>query len=420
MTAAMRNRRFSSTIVIDDNPIQRCHLAAVCREIGIPVVHEAACGSDGLELLARLKPRPQLLVVDLEMPGMDGVELLQHVQESNPEISIVVVSCHEQALLDTVRSMADALGLRVLAALPKPLAPSALIRALSAQITIRKVPPDGDSCAEDAPGVTSLLRAIERGEIFVHYQPKVDMHTGDVCGVEALARWNIAGIGLIPPERFIAMAEREGLIGELTLLVMRQAFAQAVLWNQEGLHLPLAVNFSPILLGRSAIVNDIVALASQYDLAPEQITLELTEGSLATGLGATLCSLTRLRIKGFGLSIDDYGTGFSTMHQVAHLPFTELKIDRSFVRGAHDRHNFRVILQSALNMARQLNLTSVAEGIETVEDLRLLQDMGCAMGQGWYFSKALAPDDLAIWVRSHQRRRGHRRGCAPKSAAMIA
>jgi EAL domain-containing protein (putative c-di-GMP-specific phosphodiesterase class I) len=216
------------------------------------------------------------------------------------------------------------------------------------------------------------------------------------------------------------MAEKENLIDSLTQLVMRQAFAQVAHWNRAGLHLSLAVNLSPTLLKRTAIINEISALALQNQLRPEQVTFELTEGSLVTGLGEALGSLTRLRIKGFGLSIDDYGTGFSTMHQLAHLPFTELKVDRSFVRGAHKRHNLRVILQSALNMAHRLNLISVAEGIETIDDWRLLQEMGCVVGQGWFFSKAMTPDEIAPWIRSHQRRHGRPREDAPSPATLIA
>jgi EAL domain-containing protein (putative c-di-GMP-specific phosphodiesterase class I) len=139
-------------------------------------------------------------------------------------------------------------------------------------------------------------------------------------------------------------------------------------------------------------------------LQNEQIVLEITETSLVDCMGAALGVLARLRLKGFGLSIDDYGTGFSSMQQLARIPFTELKIDRSFVHGAHQRSNLRVILQSALDMARQLDLVTVAEGIETMEDWHLLQECGCGIGQGYLIAKPMAASAFPLWLRQHQTR----------------
>ena len=253
-------------------------------------------------------------------------------------------------------------------------------------------------------GRAEIAGAIARGEIGVHYQPKVDMRTGIVRGVEALARWHRPDHGFVRPDQFIALAEREGLIHELTLAVMEQALAQAAQWNARGLKLSIAINLSPRLLDRTALVEEVLGLVLQHGLQAEQIVLEITETSLVDCMGAALGVLARLRLKGFGLSIDDYGTGFSSMQQLARIPFTELKIDRTFVHGAHQRTNLRVILQSALDMARQLGLVTVAEGVETLEDWRLLQECGCSVGQGYLIAKPMPASEIQQWLKRHQGR----------------
>jgi len=186
--------------------------------------------------------------------------------------------------------------------------------------------------------------------------------------------------------------------------VMDQALGQAAVWNARGLRLSVAVNLSPRLLERPGLVQEISSLVERHGLQAEQVVLEITESHVVAYLGTALGVLARLRLKGFGLSIDDYGTGFSSMQQLARIPFTELKIDRSFVHGAHQRKNLRVILQSALEMARQLDLVTVAEGIETAEDWNLLQQFGCVVGQGYLIARPMPATDMPKWLKSHQTR----------------
>jgi len=250
----------------------------------------------------------------------------------------------------------------------------------------------------------ALAQAITAGEITVQYQPKVDLATGAVRGMEALARWHRPTHGFTRPDHFIALAEKEGLIHALTLSVLDQALAQAARWNATGMKVSMAINLSPRLLDRPSLVQEVSDLVAAHGLEAAQVVLEITESSLVDFMGAALGVLTRLRLKGFGLSIDDYGTGFSSMQQLSRIPFTELKVDRSFVHGAHQRSNLRVILQSALDMARQLDLVSVAEGIETTEDWRLLQECGCDVGQGYLISRPLPAADMPLWLRRHETR----------------
>ena len=206
------------------------------------------------------------------------------------------------------------------------------------------------------------------------------------------------------PDHFIVLAEREGLIHDLTLAVMARALAQAAHWNAHGLRLSMAINLSPQLLESPPLVQEIAGLVAAHALLPEQVMLEITESSVVNCMGVSLGVLARLRLKGFGLSIDDYGTGFSSLQQLTRFPFTELKIDHSFVHNASRRSNLRVILRSALDMARQLGLVTVAEGIETMEDWKLLQECGCSVDQGDLIARPMPAAGLPGWLKIHQRR----------------
>ena len=390
-----------SMLIVDDSSVQRQHAAALCRELGIKLIYEASTGGEALQLLSMLMLLPNVMIVDLEMPGMDGIELIQQLQQRGLVISLIVASSREGALIESVQTMSRMLGFNVLDGLQKPL----MLPALRSALARYRVP--GTAVAPKLPAVmvpidrAELALAIDRGEILAYYQPKVDMRTGLLKGAEALARWQHPQLGLIPPDRFIVQAEQQGLIHALTLTMMDQVLRQVALWNAGGLELSVAVNVSAQLLDSSDIIQDLWTLLKQHAVPPTQIILEITEGTVVTHLDAALGVLARMRLKGFGLSIDDYGTGFSSMQQLARIPFTELKIDRSFVHGAHQRKNLRVILQSALDLARRLQLVSVAEGIETIEDWRLLQEFGCMMGQGYLIAKPMPAAALPKWLKSH-------------------
>jgi EAL domain-containing protein (putative c-di-GMP-specific phosphodiesterase class I) len=383
MASENLNELIESALVVDDSALQRQHTVGLLRELGIGMIYEAGNGNEALDLLALLKLPPGMAVIDLEMPGMDGIELIQHLQKTGVNMPLIVASSREASLLQSVEGMIQALGMPVLGALQKPLNNAKIASALRAFTPVRN----------DA-----------NGEIIPYYQPKVDVQTGILKGVEALARWMHPERGMIPPDRFIPLAESSGLVHDLTISMMDQAMAQAAVWYSRGLTIKVAVNLSPLSLELPDFMQRILALVDRYELPAERIVLEITESSVVAHKGNSLGMLSRLRLKGFGLSIDDYGTGFSSMQQLARIPFTELKIDRSFVDGAHERKNLRVILQSALDMARRLELVTVAEGIEKMEDWRLLQDFGCNIGQGYLIAKPMPANELPLWLKGHHRR----------------
>ncbi|KAF1045675.1 MAG: Phytochrome-like protein cph2 [Herbaspirillum frisingense] len=408
MASENLNELIESALVVDDSALQRQHTVALLQELGVELIYEAGNGNEALDLLALLKLPPGLAVIDLEMPGMDGIELIQQLQQKSVNIPLIVASSREASLLLSVETMIHALGMPVIGALQKPLNQDQLRSALRAFKPSRN---DARQNSDPQPSMceADLGSAIGGGQLLPYYQPKIDVQTGILKGVEALARWIHPERGLIPPDHFIPLAERCGLIHELTVSMMDQAMAQAAVWHSRGLNIKVAVNLSPLSLEQPDFMHRILELVDRHALPAEHVVLEITESSVVAHKGNSLGMLARLRLKGFGLSIDDYGTGFSSMQQLARIPFTELKIDRSFVHGAHERKNLRVILQSALDMAQRLELVTVAEGVETMEDWRLLQDFGCSLGQGYLIAKPMPANELPLWLKGHHRRLGELR-----------
>ena len=402
MSATAALHAIDSVLIVDDSGVQRSIGAALCREMRIRQIHQAEDGVAALALLDALPAPPDLLIVDLEMPNMDGPELLSELSARRLRSPVIVASSRESSLRHSVEDMGTALGLRILGSLPKPLTQEALSTLLQRQ--------PGDTHAREARTITpvdpeELHGALERGDITAFYHPQVEIGSCKVRGLEALARWHHPTRGWIPPDAFIPVAEQHGLIHALTLRVMDLAMAQTSHWAQHGLDLSIAVNISPLLLGRSELVQEISDLQRKHGLRAEQVVLEVTESTLLGELAVALGVLTRLRLRGFRLSLDDYGTGFSSMQQLARIPFTELKIDRSFVHGAADRESLQVILRSALDMASELGLETVAEGVESLQDWQLVRQFGCTLAQGWLLAKAMSPTDFEPWL---QRLRQHR------------
>jgi len=263
----------ASLLVVDDNIVQRIQVVALCRELGIDMIYEAGSGAEALELLSLLVLPPDVAILDLEMPGMDGIELIERLHERKLAIPLIVVSGREAVLIDTVETMARNLGIPVVAGIRKPLRKETLAAALDGWDHERAAP--AAQSREPLPPieVRELAAAIASGAIVVHYQPKVDMARGTICGVEALARWTHPLLGPVGPDRFVELAEQEGLIHALTLAVLRQSFADAARWRERGLHLTLAVNLSPVLLEDPSLVRELSQLLDDHGLDARQVVL---------------------------------------------------------------------------------------------------------------------------------------------------
>lgn len=388
-----------SILVVDDSAAQRQHAVALCKQMGIRTIWEAAHGEEALELLRNAAGAiPQVLLIDLEMPHMDGVELIQRVAALNCSTSVIIASSKPPMLLTSVGIIARSLGLPMLAVLNKPLSLERLAHAIGT-FSSRAGAWIGTH-SQPVPALVSaaeLSSAITQGQLRPAYQPKICLASDELHSAEVLARWQHPDKGMIPPSQFIALAETHELIHPLTLSIAEQALHDLSGWWQHGRPLSLAINLSPQLLADSHFLDEAMELVDRFHLSPESIIWEVTESSVMSDIPTALSLLVRLRLKGFGLACDDYGTGFASMQQLSQIPFTELKIDRSFVHGAASNPHLRALLQSAIKLARELNLTSVAEGIELSADLTLLKSLDCDLAQGYLLGKPMSAADFQRW-----------------------
>ena len=244
---------------------------------------------------------------------------------------------------------------------------------------------------------TALQLAVDRGELELHYQPKIGLRTGTVSGVEALARWEDPKLGAVEPATFIPIAERAGIIDALTEAVCRTALRQWLSWRDQGITVNVAVNISALSL-RDVEFPDFLQRLCQIEGVPcDQLTVELTEGA-TQHVVRLLDTLTRFRIKGMSVSIDDFGTGYSSLLQLRQLPFTELKIDQYFVRDVATSEDSRLIVKSVIDLAHALGMSAVAEGVEDQPTLEVLSGLGCDHVQGFLIARPMKGVELVPWM----------------------
>jgi EAL domain-containing protein (putative c-di-GMP-specific phosphodiesterase class I) len=244
--------------------------------------------------------------------------------------------------------------------------------------------------------LSALTRAIENEQLHMLYQPKVSLRDGALLRVEALVRWNDPELGLVDPSRFVRLAEEHGLIDELTQWGLRTILRQWLDWCEQGIDAEIAFNISALSLQHLDFPDLVERMCRALEVPPDRLVLELTEGATQP-LIKLMDALTRFRIKGIGLAIDDFGTGYSTLMLLRQLPFTELKIDRVFIADIASSRDCRLIVQSMIDLAHGLGLTAIAEGVETVEQLRVVRELGCDIAQGFLISQPLPPESLGAW-----------------------
>jgi EAL domain-containing protein (putative c-di-GMP-specific phosphodiesterase class I) len=250
--------------------------------------------------------------------------------------------------------------------------------------------------------VDGLQLALERQTLHMVYQPKVSMRDGSLAQVEALVRWDDPELGTVGPARFVPLAEQHGLIDDLTHWGLRRILRQWLEWRQQGIDACIAFNISALSLQHLDFPDLVERMCRALNVPTDRIVLELTEGATQP-LVKMMDTLTRFRIKGIGLAIDDFGTGYSSLMQLRQLPFTEVKIDQAFVADAPTSRDSRLIIQTIAELARGLGLTATAEGVETIDQLRIVRELGCDYVQGYLVSPPLEPDALKPWTSKFRR-----------------
>ena len=335
---------------------------------------------------------PTVVIVDLQMPDTDGIELLRAMAAQSITAKVVVCSGIDARTIDTTIRLGTELGLNMGGAMNKPVR-LAEIRTLLENL----------KSGPDTAGLDNLRKAIENDELFLMYQPKIDLGAGMAIGAEALVRWQTPTGAVLPPDTFLPYAEERGLMGPLTEWVMRNAVDQLAKWAADDFDMNLALNISATNLHDLSLPDALAEMCLDAGLKPNTITLELTETASMRDAAKMMDVLARFRIKDFSLSIDDFGTGYSSLVQLQRLPFSEIKIDKSFVFGMDKIKENAVIAKTVIDMGHNLGLQVCAEGVENEASLELLKNFGCDYAQGYLFSKPIAAEEIPAFFAAQER-----------------
>lgn len=374
-------------LILDDDPEVIAFISHAAELFGF-ATKAATLPKEMLHILKEWMPTH--LAIDLILPDMDGVEVLRELADKQCNSAIIVTSGMGMKVLETARQSAIKRGLNIVGILPKPFSVRALRQLLeTSNHKQEQVTPLHPSAYSWNLSIDDLRAAIDSNDIIMHYQPKVSLVDGRIVGFESLVRWNHPVHGIIFPDAFIQAAEDSGLMTTLTY----HCFDIALRWLahlSRGSHLTISMNMSAVVFTDLDLVDRLYWSCLRTQVDPRRIILELTETSAVESSTAVLDAMSRLRIKGFALGIDDFGTGYSTMMQLMRLPFSEIKIDRTFVGTMHENDVSMTIVHSTIELGQKLGLTTVAEGVETATQMQTLRRLHCDMAQGYHFSRPMS------------------------------
>lgn len=373
-------------LIIDDQRLDRAIASHAATRAGFSVA--VATGIADTRTLLEAGNRFAFVLLDLSLGSEDGLEVLPLLARYTSEAVVVLASGFDGRILNACERIASGLGLRVAGVLRKPILPAALLRIL------RSAPRARMSADGLGPAMSpdQVRLALLDGSIRPWFQPKTSLANGNTVGSEALARWVRADGLVIPPSAFIQVAEDSGLIGALTDTILNAALEACARWRLSRPDCWVAVNISPLLLDDRALTDRIEQRLQAHGVPPNALVVEITE---TNGIPDTACAteiLARLRIRGVNLSIDDFGTGHSSLRSLVRMPFNEMKIDQSFVREAISSRDSRKVVRASASLGRELGLNVVAEGVETDQMADLVSDAGCHVGQGMLYGQAVPPE----------------------------
>ncbi|MDE1161447.1 MAG: EAL domain-containing response regulator [Acidobacteriaceae bacterium] len=373
-------------LVIDDEPANSATIGRIARGCGYDVI----ITTDVDDCRSRIMSwKPTVIVLDLAMPEMDGIQLMEWLAKHECQAQILIVSGKGPEMLQQAEASGRTLGLNMTGSLPKPLRLETL-RAVFSEIY-------------DAAGLLSILdisKALTNQEILLMYQPQVELRSGAVVGFEALARWNHPQRGSIPPDTFIPMMEVDEIVNDFTTQIVKMALADMCLWEGADAF-NVAINVSAVNCGSMVMPDIVQAQCASKDIACQRITIEVTEtAAMAEACHVSAC-LERLHRLGIQLSIDDFGTGYSSLVKLHQLPFSEVKIDKSFVLDCVSNPQSSVLVQAMIDLAHKMKKRVVAEGVENRETMQQLREWGCDIAQGYFISRPMLPRDVLPWLQQY-------------------
>ncbi|MGJ8668249.1 MAG: EAL domain-containing response regulator [Oceanococcus sp.] len=392
-------------LVADDDPISRGIVAEQLLSLGVGSVRSASSGNAALRQLKE-HPEINLLITDLKMPDMDGIALLRELESLSPRLGVIIMSALGNKILRAAETIGGGHKLDVLGIAEKP------IRRKYLEQLLAKAPQKFTQSPSSASNIRSanivnpqdITDALENDQHLIVVQPEIDAISGLFVGLEVLSRWSHPQLSLHSPGDVIETAEAAGLMSALLRSTMRKAGKAWQRWAHDGLSPTISINLSNQNLADADLPEWLQEECRRHRLSPENVILEITETAVPSSATVNLEVAFRLGLSGFRLSIDDFGTGHSNLRQLQDMPFHQLKIDKSFVDQIEDSFEARTIIESSLQLAHNLGLTTVAEGVETLGQLNALRDMGCTLIQGYLLARPMPPENLAAWAKQHANR----------------
>jgi EAL domain-containing protein (putative c-di-GMP-specific phosphodiesterase class I)/AmiR/NasT family two-component response regulator len=388
--------------VIDDDPQVLEQLAFMISRIELPCMTYSSAGQfiDNLERL----DGNALVILDLEMPYIDGIQVMRYLANMDDPPALILMNEGDPSILFAAEKLGQAHKLRVLASIRKPLDSKSFFPAIKKALSTFHLPRTTEVKNQQYIGDhQSLVRALDNDEFELHYQPQVTISGRRLSGIEALIRWNHPDHGLIYPDTFLPVVENNGLIDDVTGWVLENATRQAARFYREGMKVNVSVNVSAINIRALTFPEQLSSMLTNHDMDPSHLMLEITESALMGEVVTSLDILTRTRLRGIRLSIDDFGTGYSSLQQLHRAPFSELKIDRSFVANIRHDAEARSIVKICAMLGRELGMSTIAEGVEDEQTLSILTDLGCDIVQGYLIASPMPVDSLCEWARKVNR-----------------
>lgn len=384
-------------LVAEGEPVQRELLVGMLRHLGAEHITTASDGLSALRLLEiGLKPPINIALMDLSLPGMDGLEVIRRLAEIDCRAGIIVLGAHSADVLFSVETMAEAYGVEVLGSSVKPVTSERLQELIANYVEPSAEPEPEPQHPEFS--FAEVGRGLQAREFDPFFQPKIELETGAVKGLEMFARWRHPQHGVLGPSAFVPVLESVRRIDFLDWSMIEKSVAACRTLHDKSIPISFSINVDPTTLSHPQFIAQITACLERHRILPDYITFEITESAVLSTNPHFLERLLRLRMMGFGLAIDDYGTGRSNLQLLAAIPFSELKIDRSFVDGASRKRAISTVLKSYLGLARSLSRHACAVGVETKQDWDFLQGLGCSYAQGYYIASPMPVEDIPAWL----------------------
>jgi EAL domain-containing protein (putative c-di-GMP-specific phosphodiesterase class I)/AmiR/NasT family two-component response regulator len=390
-----------TAMVVEDSAVQRDHMAGLLRQAGFSQVLQACDGIDALRKLEARGLPVELVLTDLDMPGMDGLELIRHLKELELAASLVVASAREGRLADAAASMqGTTVRMQLLGTVLKPLHFDVL-QILLSHADARALA----AATSSAPTGEEVEAALAQGQFVPYFEPRIEVAGGLLRGVDVHACWLHPERGLIRAPRFLPALQDSASIARLAMNIAQQALTQLKAWHDIGLvTLTMSIRLPAELLADRRMVDRLSACVHEHGVAQRSITWECQEALLTSAAPLSIANLAHLSLRGFGIGVAGYRPGQTTQQQLARCPLTELRIDHVIVNEASLQPARAALLQQAIEAAHQMRIAVVAEGVGHVADLALLRSHACELAQGPLIAAPMPAQALVGWIKGNRRR----------------